>query len=575
MANRPRWLDDFSTDPTLDPAYTINTGSTGWNYNASTDQLEQTSSGFVVGAAATLLDSKHQSGIVEADVQYFHSASGVESCLAIRAFGYWFIVGQGTSGSFKFIGIGSENETLADLTASYSTKLLQYKAKTQIGAFTMRIVGTPIGVDFYIDDQIEFTIPSKVTTGNISVQVYRNAGNSGGTNFVSRLLIKADASLPLTPTVITPSLAGALPATTGPVIVQVPESRLYLDLGAYAGRIGTGGLTNVFYDPGGANVAMAEDTGVPDGLGGTNGDYYLESPVRGVSSDDRLVIKEAFVTANTVVPTDDIDFDIVGGPTGQNALVKQEDDLHCYIEKYSNPTTSQDPNKGFINNLLHIVLHNNNADGNDSFLTAGSRPEWIDNGYGNNLAFSSSAVLPFIFDFDLLHVRKITEIAWFNQFGGKFPLSVDVYSNTIPFVGASLAQGTLEANNFYGHNSSLPTGIISDDYRIFGNSVPTVPINAITRYLRLVFNADNFAGSGTYTFGQSAFFFETEKLGSINSFDDNAQFEHDPGSGYVAFPVGGVTQNDGMVRITLPSSIDHDGNSPNYYKVYFKPDITD
>lgn len=592
MSVLPRWNDGFSSDPFLDPAYSITSGSSGWTYNGTTDRLENTTVGSVT-ASATLLSSNNSTGFVEADLGYYYTNSN-DSSISLRAFGYNFIVGETSTGAgaHKYVVVTEETvdpSTLISSTAlqNQSSFFIRQPYRIQ-GDFTLKIVSTPVGVDFYIDSLLLTTQPFKSAAANVRVLFSKSSGTSAGTIHFTRLLVKSDSSLPKTPTLLTPGLSGALTTVSGPIVADVPDSRLYVDLGSYAGRIGSGGLTNVFYDPGGANVAMSEDSGVPDGSGGTTGDYYLESPVRGVSSDNRLVIKESFVTANSVVATDDIDFDVVGGPAGQNGVIVAEDDLQCYVEKYSSNSGNADSSKVIYPKASNISLHNSNADSNDAFVLNGPRSNVIDDNVSFSLGsqfvkFSSSATLPIIFDFDLGKIRHLKGLRWgflpTDGSSGKNPFSCDVYSHTDPFSGPGLGQGTLNSAGYAGLFTASPaeTNAIDEIAAQFNLQDFNPSLNIKTRYLRMVFNTANFTSSGSdYLIAREFFFIESESINSINSVDNNAQFEFDSGGGYAAFPGAGVAQGSGTVRVTLPSSVQHDGvGYTNYYKIYFKPDITD
>lgn len=595
MPNKFRWEDAFTADPFSDPAYSITSGSAGWTYNGTTDRLENSTAG-AVSASVTLLDSNHGFGVVEADLAYFYSSSGSnQTAMCLRAFGYWLVLGE-NGGAQKFLCVFPEETDpasgLSDIfTASedLSFKIPYFKG----GESSFKIISTPSGVDFFVDNILEFTLQSRSVASNVRVLFHRTGGGSGGTSFVSRLSAKADSSLPKAITITTPGLTGGLASTTGPITLQTPQSRLYLDLGSLAGRIGSGGLTNVVYDPGGANVSMTEDTGISDISGGTTGDYYLECPVRGVASDYRLVLKEAFVTANSVVVTDQIDFDVAGGPTGQSGLVKQEDDLHCYVEKHTVLANSREDFKEVSPNATSVLLHNANADGNDAFIVENGPRSRIINGTSGGSAINGAGKLrmngvtyPVIFDLDFTKVRNISKIVIVyhatidTNLARKNLSSFDIYVKDTPFSGASLAQGTLIYDNYsppvISEPINGPIGLDLDYYKAAkGFSDPEISIKS--RYVRLVINSDNGFGSGTtdLVLCRQLLFFEKTNLSSMNSSDDNAQFEYDSGSGFGVYPAGGVTQGVGNVRITLPTSLEHDGNSPNFYKIYFKPDITD
>jgi len=588
MSILPRWYDDFSTDPTSDPAYDIDS----WTYNGTDDSMEHTTSGL---GTITLLNSNNSFGIAEFDFYWNNDPSVYpDEYMAFRAFGY--LIGYGVTGvgsnHYSVFGAWTEEKDpdsfdgstpRADAMASFG--------ESSTGRHVLRMVSTPNGVDIYLDNFYKGTLPHVVAVRDVAIYGRFWAAHAYA---LHSLNIKSDASLPKIPTLVEPGIGSGLTDVDGPIIVDIPESRLYLDLGSYAGQIE--GLTNVVWDPASLKtgpVAMSENSGVPDRAGDTTGDYYMEIPNREVASDYRLVIKESFVSTNSVAVGDTIGFDVVGGPAGQTALVKEEDDLHCYVDK----SRFQSFNDGFnfgtsglqnyiderpSNNLIlpnadNFALHNINADGNNPYITGRPLANLFDDQYGSTqVQYTSGHSLPIIIDIDLGTIWNLTNLKGPRNgslVGGTIT-SMDIYSNTVPFVGSSLAQGTLEVDN---HPVNAQHSGVTTLGPYLSGLVPEFSLT--TRYLRLVVNNDNILYGDqptVYCFNQ-LYFFGTNIL-EIDSVNDNAQFEHEPaiGGGFGAFPGAGVTQGDGKVRITLPTNMEvASGEANNFFSIKFKPDITD
>ena len=590
MAIFPRWVDDFSTDPTSDPAYSVDPELI---YNASLDQVEHDEVSVSVDASITLLNSNNSFGLAEFDFQYRQSGGNDNTFNEIRVFGYNFSTSVKLTN--RRLYALPESTDLASLTTAEADDQAIFSrviSGSVDGFHTWTFISTPNGVDWFDEnDLLITTLPPISVTADTRFRVSRSAGTfKPGENAVSRLVVKSDASLPLGSNITEPGLAGSVAGVDGPILVDIPESRLYLDLGAFAGQVT--GLSNVVYDPGGSAVAMAEDSGVPDGSGGTVGDYYLEIPSREVASDYRLVIKEDFVTTNSVVVTDDIDFDVDGGPSTQNQLILEEDDLQCVIQKsntfdfqepYSTAATSfssqsildDRPANNLIQpNATNFSLHNLNADGNDTFISGKTPAAMLNDTYSGEVFYGTGFTYPILVDIDLGKVRNLTNITVGNTSGGSFTLFCDIYSNTVPFSGAGLGQGTLEFDNFpISAGGSINTDRMANIVAGAGSN-----FNFDTQFLRLAVNADNTGGATAIGLWVQIYLFGLGDFVSMDSVDDNAQFEHEPasGGGFVSFPVGGVTQQDGQTRIILNTELEvEEGSTTDFYRIFFKPDITD
>lgn len=561
----PKLFDNFPTSPLTDPLYRFIGTNT---YNGTFDRVETsgTSSGIEI------LNSNHSTGSLEVDADWFPDTnSGLEGA-AVRAFGYLFVtmyfrvyifpdtnedwVLHGDSGAIWFNGTN---------LAGTRRPALAYRSKALRGTRArMKIVATNYGTDFYIDDILYMTAPPRQSSHNAKIFMTSNAGFTIRTYSID---LKTDSALPTAPTILAPAEAGTINAAQE-ITVQIPESRLYVDLGSYAPSIT--GLTNVFYDPSGANVAMAEDTGIPDRAGGTNGDYYLEIPSNGVAHDYRLVVKEEFVTANSVVTTDDIDFDVSPSPAAQNGTITEDDDLHCYLNVFSNVSSGK--GESSLNALGKVPLfHNTNADGNLTNINSGGYDSVFDFSADSIFSYNSSIVFPVILDIDLgriYHIKRINTIQHLSN--GTIFTGFDLYSKTTPFSGAGV-QGTLEYTNY---PISITSNAFFDTPEVF---VQAPTLDFYSRYLRIYAPNSGYLNVGVagYNYWPYDFDIQVADNETINSDDDNAQFEHDSGAGYVAFPAGGVTQGDGFVRITLPLALQVASGDRVFASVQFNADLTD
>ena len=578
MSVLPRWNDQFTTDPTSDPAYQLIGTHT---YDGVGDTLSQEG----VGPNLTLLNSNNSFGIVEIDALWVDQSFSFTSTgkAYILAFGYYFVISRDYHQVFPETETGWINQSSGGIL-SVPNEL--YRGDGLRNTRTrVKMISTPLGVDLFLNDVFTTRLDPASNIGNV---VVGGGGTEGQRNIIYSIEVKSDASLPLQPTITQPAPAGALPASDGPILVDVPESRLYLDLGA--SYTGMSDIANVVYDPGGSAVAMTEDTGVPDRSGGTNGDFYLEIPNRGVASDWRLVFKEDFVTTNSVAVSDDVDFDILPGPSTQNALIVEEGDLHCVVEKstqqdFVEPFDSSIVADNFINdidprptnnlilpNSSNFSTHNTGVDGN-TYVTRQPADLFNDNwGSIGDTITTGSASIPLIIDIDLGKVRNITNLFCLAFTSSNIVTSVDIYSKDTPFSGAGV-QGNLEVDSHPLYRNITTGQLIAE----FLKNVPA-QFNITTRYLRLQANGDDLTGGGPdYTWGRQFYLFGTDII-SINSDDDNAQFQHEPGTGggFVAYPGAGVTQGDGQVEVTLPTEMEVEaGNETDFFRITFKPDITD
>ena len=585
----PKWTDDFSTDPTSDPRYRIGNQAV---YNATDDRIESTStltSGHDIPIVLT--DSKINSGIATANLYLSNVTGNNAAHVAFRAFGYTFFNGHGAPGN-KFTLILPEEIETREQYFTNSFPLYEHAIEYSSGAiasseFEVKFIASETEVLVFIDNGLRFRLPKRDVFKDMQVFLFKQGGNATDISYCSGISYNTDSSLPKSPTINEPSIAGSI-KTPQEVYTQISESRLFVDLGTYSGSIT--GLTNVVYDPGGSAVAMTEDTGVPDGSGGTTGDFYLEIPANGVASDYRLVIKEDFVTTNSVVTTDTIDFDVTGGPASQSGSVTEDDDLQCFFSISDSPSVRPVQKSLFHDIGAEIKLHNLGADGNSNNVAQGNIYDCID-GIGvvasntvNIYTLSSSAAFPIIVDVDLGKEYDVATVALNN---GVFSDSrhhstnCDIYSHTSPFSGAGLGQGTLRASNFpitqeidNQNDTTLPQSR--------GIAIPVTgpALNIAARYWRFVIvDATNDTSAGGPLSNDLRVFSEIEfKINdpvSIDSLNDNAQFEVDTGGGFVAFPGGGVTQGSGVVKIILPASAQLDAGEQKFFSVKFKADLTD
>lgn len=566
-----RLNDPFATDPLSDPLYRF-VGS--WTYNGTLDRLEAPSNSS--GKSIELLNSSINYGTIELDVHFSPTATNGGSKGYVRAFGYILV-----SMFNKAYIMDAENTDFIAYdefsSGAYSPDYSNGQRRPALKQLSVgfansrrvvRFVSTPMDTSIYVDGSLYFVGPSKARSSNVLVSTGSGSGNQD--IYVYGFNLKADSSLPSAPQIVEPSEAGSINASQH-VVTTIPTSRLFVDLGSYAP--GITGLTNVVYDPGGANVAMTEDTGTPTRSGGTTGDFYLEIPSNGVAYDYRLVFKESFVTTNSVVTSDQVDFDVTGGPTGQTGTVTEDNDLHCYIHVFQHQESSLSEDS-LINYGVAPKLHNYNADGNAGNINSGSLLSPF-TGDSVAVSYNSSITFPVIIDldlgkeYDLARINTIQDTLNSSYFTG-----FDIYSNTVPFSGASLAQGTLEETNypvtalFNIATTSFPAP----------SKFPTAPdLSITTRYIRLVAPSNAYLNGAVSSsnFWPLEFDFRVLSSDSINTVDNNAQFEHDPGTGYVAFPAGGVTQGDGHVRITLPSGLQIASGERKFISVQFRADLTD
>lgn len=353
------------------------------------------------------------------------------------------------------------------------------------------------------------------------------------------------------------------------VVVSAPQSRLFVDVGNYAP--GITGLTNVFYDPGGSNVAMAVDNGIPTRSGSTVGDYYMEIPTNGVAQDYRLVFKQAFVNTNSVVVSDSVDFDVTGGPSGQTDNVTQDDDLHFFARTFTNQNGTLGESSLSTLGVLP-VLHNSNADSNQDNISGGGLATMFDLSNTSQPAFDSSVSFPIIIDLDLgksFLIKRINALQ--NTSVSPRATGWDVYSNTAPFSGSSLGQGTLQFTNY-------PILDVGDTTVPVPSGITTHPtLNFTSRYIRLVILNSGYFNTGLSTNNYLPYEVDihVQDSVSINSSDNHYYFEYDSGSGFVAFPTVGVTQSSGYIRITLPTSLEVASGDRKFIAVQSKADLTD
>ncbi len=571
MSNLPRWTDDFTTDATSDPGYEFS--DLGIVYNAVDDRIEISS----LSNERRFLrktESTNDSGEITIDLEAFVGGTvSQDHYLSIRAFGYWFVSNRTLSGWI----FNEEEENWRGINTPSNITLLNvhlqlFSTPYFSGISEVKFIKSPTDVQLLLDGSLFAVLPSRVVRGDLEIGNKDGAGSTFTTR-INNLSIKADASLPKQPIITEPSTAGSISAAQE-IIATVPASRLFLDLGAHAP--GITGLANVVYDPGGSATAMTEDTGIPDGSGGTTGDFFLEIPANGVASDNRLVIKDEFVAANSVVITDDIDYDVLPSPSTQNDLIVEEDDLQCFFALSDSFAINQS-NISLTQDLRKVpTIQNFDADGNNSSISFGTLDDLFNSIVfnSNGLSYSVSTVsFPIILDYDLGQEYSITafRMGVFDQSGPELA-SIDIYSNTVAFSGAGI-QGTLEETAYPVSQTPFNNWSTIEEIPIG----PSVTIK--TRFLRFyvpssAYFTPAFTGTTAHFLLEVDILIETETLDSLN---DNAQFEHRPSAGgaFVAFPGPGVTQGDGQVKIILPAGIQLTSGERKFISVKYKADLSD
>jgi len=579
----PKWNDDFSTDPTSDPAYKITSGVT---YNGTDDRVEIQAS-YNDKQALTKADSIKTSGIIIIDADPFPTAYPFSfwHLFYIRAFGYYFVCNRtGTSYVYHEEEEGWRGCNYVSCYDSLNKHIVRISSAIFSGVAEIKIIRSTFDVQLYLDNMLTLVLPARSFVGDLEIG-NTNSGGGALTSYVNNLQMYADSSLPEAPDIYQPGMGGTINAAQE-IIVDIPDSLLYVDLSAHAP--GITGLSNVVWDPASVKtgpVAMTEDTGIPDRSGGTTGDYYVEIPSNSVASFYRMTIKKAFVAANSVTTGDTIGFDVDGGAAGQTGTVSEDDDLECILEIGGSSILANAGLSALRDLQFTPAQHNYNADNNYNLIKNGNSASFDGYAYGSSqndyLSFEQTVNFPVILDVDLGKTYTVKSFAIQSKVisdSYSEVTNVDIYSNTSPFSGASLLQGTLEYSDYpvdlIGLGAAIPGNLPTD--------IPSGPdINIRARYWRFVLtdavNDTNAPGgvievSGLRTFGEIDIRIISD---SINSVDDAAQFEVDTGGGFGAWPGGGVTQNSGQVRITLPASLQVSDQIRNFISVKFKADLSD
>lgn len=547
-----RWEDDFSADPATHPEYVAQ--GAHMVYNGSLDQLDLV---FIntnpFDERLVLGNSFSPIGVIEVDYNIPNPGTAASVNFGIAGFGWQVIFGRvGSAGTnimaFKEGELLYGDPNFADFHIAASNDLW--------GSHTMRLIGLPDKVIFQIDgiNLLEMTVNR---TASIDCQfIWLNYGGTYSDSYINRFKVSTDPSLPLAPTILEPTNGTTLQTRLGPIITQTQAngSRLYVDLVEWAGLIT--GLTNVTWDPNGLKTGPVNMTETVNQAIADN-DFFFVYRGNGGNSY-RLVINEDFVAANNVDPGDTIEFDVTGvaGAVDQERLINIDDDNHLIVEIDESsqflpiPVVMPDYQN-------HIFLHNINADGNDSEIIQGPRSRLINGNPDDSIGplfLKTTVTYPVLIDIDLGSVRNIRGLVWGGPDTPSSPVqvvSVDVYSNTVPFVGASLAQGTLEANN-YGNPiysvSAFQTTAVSQI-----NNINLPPLNFNTRYLRLAINADNLAGSGAAAqFGREIWVKELlyQRFDTANNYGMFQLSQN--GSAYVTYPASGIPlTNASLIKLDL------------------------
>lgn len=555
----PRWLWDGSTDPLSDPNYAHGVFIV---YNSDEDRLEMGSDQAVEPPVTEILNEyirvlpvTNTFGLLRTNLNIFANGNiSGSGKIYIKVFGYYFVWAQGHAGPEpQFVVLPEESISWfgMSLDASSSKETLSargvlYKSSsTQTGEQEIEIQADSVSTRLYVNNVLQVEMPPRMSSSPLELGCAAKAESDERPElFVYDIFVQSDSSLPLAPTILTPSL---LESATGPLEVQVPAARLFVDLTAYSN---IAQVENVIYDPAGDNISMAEDAD------GQTGDFYLEIPtVNPLSVSKKLVLKESFVTDNSVTAGQTIRLDVLPfGPTTEDLLIEEEEGLHCAIEMDFNEQKFYRDFHTVLPGAANFAFHNTNADDNGEFMS--SSPTLLVNdqyGAATALIYEDGFSFPIILDIDMLKRRHVTGMILVSP--GNNPAaveSVDIYYSNTPFSGPSLGQGTLveEAYAIKHVASSIapydPGGVIYSPF-------PSLAFTA--RYLRLVVNAENADyTSGDLRFGNQIYIQENNFL-SINSEDDNGQFEFDDGGGYDVFPAEGVPQSGGTVRVTLPANM--------------------
>lgn len=571
MSKTPRHVDDFSTNPLTNPAYLIHTASK-LTYDGINDWLTVGVIGDYGSTGVEVLNTDQSTGEVIMHIEFPAFKRGA---LGVLAFGYVFVLDDENDYTevwheedLELVGL-QENQILP--SARSFAEMPYYVTGTAQGDSEWRIVANNLNVLWYIDGILQATVPARAVSGNVRWWVKGAGGFADMSNCrLKDIAIYSDSEVPLAPIMVQPAPSGNLPSVSGPIIFQVPRSRLYIDLTDYAGIIS--GVTSVIFDPAGANIPMTEETG--DGTG----DYYFESPAL-VGNGYRITIKEEFRIANSVVVNDTTRFTAVGvtGAVPEDRLVQQDDDLHFRVEIDTHPAI----NSGHIVNLNWreaIELININADGNaDDYVVGGplnvfdelekadSRPQ---------VAIADPGITyPVLLDIDLGATRNIKSIAAYSLVGGEKNFNaMDIYTSNTPFSGPSLAQGTLA-------QAAFPV--------VIAGSIPTYVINynpqAVDikgRYIRFVFLAEYLTSGGSpYRIPRHIVLFANDYMRLDTDGPDAAQFEYSTGGAFGAFPPGGIPPSDDTVtrtiRLTLPPAKQLQEGLTYFMRIRAKADLTD
>jgi len=571
MSKTPRHVDDFSTDPLTNPAYLIHSPSK-LTYDGTNDWLVVGTISDYGSTGVEVLNTNQPTGEVIMHIDFPGTKRGA---LGIIAFGYVFVLDDENNRTevwheedLDIVGLNDNNIPILDRSF---VEMPYNAAGFSQGDSAWRIVGNNLNVSWYLDGILQVSVPARAVNSNVRWWVKGASGFADMTNCkLKDIAVYSDSEVPLAPVMVQPAPSGNLPSVSGPIIFQVPRSRLYIDLTDYAGIVS--GVTSVIYEPAGVNISMTEETG--DG----SGDFYFESPML-VGNGYRIVIAEAFRIANSVSVGDTIRFTAQGvtGAIPEDRLLKQDNDLHFRVEIDTHPAVNPDYRTS-LNWREVIELININADGNaDDYVIGG--PANVFSNIENeddrpNVAIADPGITyPVLLDIDLGYKRTIKAIAAYGLVGGEKNFNtMDIYSSDTPFSGPGLGQGVLEQAAFpITVSPSIPSYI--RDYN-------PMDIEITARYLRFVFLAASLTGGGSpYRIARHIALFGNDYMRLDTDGADAAQFQYSNGGAFVTFPVGGVpASNDavtGVVRLTLPPAKELQEGLTYFMRVRAKADLTD
>ena len=583
MSDLPRHDGQLDTDPFVDSRYLVHgLPASGFTYNAVDDRLESTSpSSDGDQHGLTIINSKNSTGEVTVNFNLdSDSGNGRNHTLQLIAFGYQFQ--QSHRNLTRYVNFEESDE--GDISHALREDYIYSETSVTFGnGVEWRVVANNLEVSWYINDGLVVTVPARAVNKDVDVRFIIGSG-FGGTRdqAINSIVLGADSSVPLEPVLRQPAPSGNVAASNGPIIWESPNQRIFVDLTEWAGM--ADGISSVIYDPLGATTGptpMTEDT---DGSG--SGDYYFESPAA-QGSTWRLVVKESFRLSEPVSLGDTIRFDVDGvtGANGVDRLVTRDDDLHFRLEIDTHPAVNLQHRELLNGDSTSISINNIGADGNTliqsslSYMFSKNRNQspGVDN---SEPKFTLSTIsYPVLVDIDLGAVRTIKRIGTLTQSPAlateKHYTAMDIYSNTVPFAGASLGQGTLE-------QAAFPIAIsVLNGSPPFSDIVDTEITDITARYFRFAFivSYESAGGNTSIRLPRQITLYSNDYQQLDTDGVDAAQFEFSDGGAFVAFPGGGILPSHDttirVVRALLPPGKLLKAGITYYMRIRAKADLSD